>query len=59
MPTAYIVKTGDHYLCPGEDGDVGLTPSIDEAWTFMSIEEAAEAARKHADSDYEIVRIDR
>lgn len=55
MTTIYFVKTGAHYLCPGEDGDVGITPSIEEAGHFLSYEEAERAAREHADPGYQII----
>jgi len=55
MTTVYFVKTGEQYLCPGEDGDVGLTPSFEEAEHFLSYEEAERAARSNADSDYQII----
>ena len=59
MATVYVVKTGEQYLCTAEDGDVGLTPSKEEAGTYSSYEEAEKAAREHAGSDYEIIPIDR
>ncbi|WP_116138183.1 hypothetical protein [Trinickia diaoshuihuensis] len=55
MTTVYFVKTGEQYLCPGEDGDVGLTPSFEEAEHFLSYEEAERAARSNAGSGYEII----
>ncbi len=55
MTTVYFVKTGEQYLCPGEDGDVGLTPSIEEAEHFLSYEDAESAARKNADPGYQII----
>ena len=55
MMTVYFVKIGEHYLCPGEDGDIGLTPSFEEAEHFLSYEEAERAARAHAESDYSII----
>ncbi len=55
MTTVYFVKTGEQYLCPGEDGDVGLTPSFEEAEHFLSYEEAERAARSNADPDYQII----
>jgi hypothetical protein len=59
MATVYVVKTDDHYLCPGEDGDVGLTDSIEEAGISYSLEEAEQLARDHADPGYEIIAISR
>ena len=55
MTTVYFVKTGEQYLCPGEDGDVGLTPSLEEAEYFLSYEEAERAARENADPGYLII----
>lgn len=55
MTTVYYVKTGEQYLCPGEDGDIGLTPSLEEAEHFLSYEEAELAAREHADPGYVII----
>ena len=55
MTTVYFVKTGEQYLCPGEDGDVGLTPSLEEAERFLSYEDAESAARKNADPGYQII----
>ncbi len=55
MTTVYFVKTGEQYLGPGEDGDVGLTPSLEEAERFLSYEEAERAARANADPGYQII----
>jgi hypothetical protein len=55
MTTVYFVKTGEQYLGPGEDGDVGLTPSFEEAEHFLSYEEAERAARSNAGADYQII----
>ena len=57
MTTAYVVKTGEHFLCSAEDGDIGLAPEIKEAKLFLSHEEAEQAATQHADSGYEIVTV--
>ena len=57
MGTAYVVKTGEHFLCSAEDGDIGLAPEIKEAKFFLSREEAEEAAAAHADPGYEIVTV--
>jgi hypothetical protein len=58
MTTVYAVKTGEKFLCSAEDGDIGLAPDIKEAKRFLSHEEAEEAAKQRADSDYEIVAVD-
>lgn len=55
MNTVYFVKTGDQYLCPGEDGDIGFTPSFEEAERFLSYEEAEHAAHENADPGYKII----
>jgi hypothetical protein len=55
MTTVYFVKTGQQYLCPGEDGDIGLTASFEEAEHFLSYEEAEQAAHEHADPGYQII----
>ncbi|MGN6232150.1 MAG: hypothetical protein ACTHNZ_13440 [Trinickia sp.] len=55
MTTVYFVKTGEQYLCPGEDGDVGMTPSFEEAERFLSYEDAENAARRNAEPGYEII----
>ena len=55
MTTVYLVKTGEQYLCPGEDGDIGLTSSLEEAERFLSYEEAQQAARENAEEDYQII----
>jgi hypothetical protein len=55
MTNVYVVKTGEQFLCTAEDGDVGLAPAIEDAASFLSYEEAEEAANKHADPGYEIV----
>jgi hypothetical protein len=58
MTSAYVVKTGEKFLCSAEDGDIGLAPEIKEAKRFLSREEAEEAANQYADSGYEIVSVD-
>lgn len=58
MTSAYVVKTGEKFLCSAEDGDIGLAPEIKEAKRFLSEEEAKEAAEKHADAGYEIMHVD-
>jgi len=55
MSTIYFVKTGEQYLCPGEDGDVGLTPSLEEAERFLSYEDAEHAAQENAEPGYQII----
>ena len=55
MSTVYFVKTGEQYLCPGEDGDVGMTPSFEEAERFLSYEDAENAARRNAEPGYQII----
>lgn len=55
MTTVYFVKTGEQYLCPGEDGDIGLTPSVEEAEHFLSLEDAERAAHDNAAPGYEII----
>lgn len=57
VTTAYVVKTGKHFLCSAEDGDIGLAPDIKEAKSFPSQEEAQQAADTHADPGYEILTI--
>lgn len=57
MTAAYVVKTGEHFLCSAEDGDIGLAPDIKEAKSFPSHEEAEKAAKEFADSDYEIMSV--
>jgi hypothetical protein len=57
MTTVYVVKTGEHFLCTAEDGDVGLAPEIEVAASYLSYEEAEQAANKHADPGYEIVAV--
>ncbi|RKT22876.1 hypothetical protein B0G69_6372 [Paraburkholderia sp. RAU2J] len=58
MTTAYVVKTGEHFLCSAEDGDIGLAPEIKEAKYFPTHDEAEKAANQHADSGYEILTVD-
>ncbi|TAM50743.1 MAG: hypothetical protein EPN57_20190 [Paraburkholderia sp.] len=55
MNTVYFVKCGEQYLGPGEDGDIGFTPSIEEAEHFLSYEEAEHAAHEHAEPGYQII----
>ncbi|HVW50553.1 MULTISPECIES: hypothetical protein [unclassified Trinickia] len=55
MTTIYLVKSGEQYLGPGEDGDIGLTPSIEEAEHFLSYEEAERAAHENAEPGYQII----
>nr|WKF60841.1 hypothetical protein HUO10_005363 [Paraburkholderia busanensis] len=57
MANAYVVKTGEKYLCSAEDGDIGLAPDITEAKRFLSREEADQAAGEHADPGYEILAV--
>lgn len=57
MTTVYVVKTGAHFLCTAEDGDMGLAPAVEEATSFLSYEEAEKAANQHADPGYEIVAV--
>jgi hypothetical protein len=57
MTTVYVVKTGEHFLCTAEDGDVGLAPAIEDATSFLSYEEAQKAASEHAGAEYEIVAV--
>jgi hypothetical protein len=58
MVTAYVVKTGEKFLCSAEDGDIGLAPELKEAKPFVSVDEAEEAAHRHAESGYEILKVD-
>ncbi len=55
MTTVYFVKSGEQYLCPGEDGDIGLTPSLEEAERFLSYEDAERAAHENAEPGYQII----
>jgi hypothetical protein len=55
MISAYVVKTGEHFLCTAEDGDIGMAPAIEDATSFLSYEEAEQAAHEYADPGYEIV----
>jgi len=55
MTTVYFVKSGEQYLGPGEDGDIGFTPSIEEAEHFLSYEEAERAAQENAGPGYQII----
>jgi hypothetical protein len=34
MANIYVVKTGEQFLCTGEDGDIGLAPVIEDAMSF-------------------------
>jgi hypothetical protein len=58
MTSAYVVRTGEKFLCSAEDGDIGLAPEIKEAKRFLSREEAEEAANEYGDPEYEIVIVD-
>jgi len=58
MTTIYVVKTGEQFLCTGEDGDIGMAPVIEDAMSFLSYEEAKKAANENADPGYEIVTVD-
>lgn len=58
MARAYVVKTGEKFLCSAEDGDMGLAPELKEARRFLLREEAESAAKSFGESDYEIVVID-
>ncbi|WP_321790876.1 hypothetical protein [Burkholderia pyrrocinia] len=57
MTTIYVVKTGEQFLCTGEDGDIGMAPVIEDAMSFLSYEEAKKAAIANADPGYEIVAL--
>jgi hypothetical protein len=57
MMSVYVVKTGEHFLCTAEDGDIGMAPAIEDAMSFLSYEEAEKAANEHADPGYEIVAV--
>ncbi len=57
MTTVYVVKTGAQYLCTAEDGDIGIAPTIEDAISFLSYEEAKKVANVHADPGYEIVAV--
>jgi hypothetical protein len=57
MTTVYVVKTGEQFLCAAEDGDIGMAPTIEDAISFLSYEEAKKAANMHADPGYEIVAV--
>lgn len=57
MTTIYVVKTGEHFLCIAEDGDIGIAPAIEDAMSFLSYEEAKKTASQHADTGYEIVAV--
>ncbi len=57
MTTVYVVKTGEHFLCTAEDGDIGMAPAIEEATSFLSYEEAEKAANENADPGYEILAV--
>jgi hypothetical protein len=58
MTSAFVVKTGEKFLCSAEDGDIGLAPEIKEARRFFSRGEAEKAADKYADPGYEIVPVE-
>jgi len=58
MTTIYVVKTGQQFLCTGEDGDIGMAPEIEEAMSFLSYEEAKKVASENADPGYEILAVD-
>lgn len=57
MTTVYVIKTGEQFLCAAEDGDIGMAPTIEDATSFPSYEDAKKAANEHADPGYEIVPI--
>lgn len=57
MMSVYVVKTGGHFVCTAEDGDIGMAPAIEDATSFLSYEEAEKAANEHADPGYEIVAV--
>ncbi|MGF6604852.1 hypothetical protein P3T23_009608 [Paraburkholderia sp. GAS448] len=57
MISIYVVKTGEQFLSTGEDGDVGMAPAIENATSFLSIEEAEKAANEYADPGYEILAV--
>ncbi|CAN0625097.1 conserved protein of unknown function [Burkholderia multivorans] len=57
MTTVYVVKTGEQFLCAAEDGDIGMAPTIEDAISFLSYEEAKKTASMHADPGYEIVAL--
>jgi hypothetical protein len=57
MTTIYVVKTGEQFLCCGEDGDTGMAPTIEDARSFISYEEAEKAANEHASPGFEIVTV--
>ncbi|KHK59654.1 hypothetical protein PI86_07495 [Burkholderia sp. A9] len=56
--TIYVVKTGQQFLCTGEDGDIGMAPEIQEAMSFLSYEEAKKAANANADPGFEILAVE-
>ncbi|TDN70146.1 hypothetical protein [Paraburkholderia sp. BL10I2N1] len=58
MTTVYVVKTGEKFLCTAEDGDIGMAPTIKEATSFLSYEEAEKAANAFGDPGYEIMAVD-
>ncbi|MGR3911118.1 hypothetical protein Q3A80_29120 [Burkholderia sp. SR8] len=58
MATIYVVKTGEQFLCTGEDGDIGMAPVIEDAASFLSYEEAIKVANQHADPGFEILTVD-
>jgi hypothetical protein len=57
MTTAYVVKTGEQFLCTAEDGDIGMAPAIEVATSFLSYEGAEKVAKDHADPGYEIMTV--
>ena len=57
MTTIYVVKTGEQFLCCAEDGDIGMAPVIEGAKSFLSYEEAEQAANENADPGFEIVAV--
>ncbi|CAN0628501.1 conserved protein of unknown function [Burkholderia multivorans] len=57
MTTIYVVKTGEQFLCAAEDGDIGMAPTIEDAISFLSYEEAKKTANMHADPGYVIVAV--
>jgi hypothetical protein len=59
MTPVYVVKTGEQFLCTAEDGDIGMAPTVKEATSFLSYEEAEKVANVHADPGYEILKSDR
>lgn len=58
MANIYVVKTGEQFLCTGEDGDIGLAPVIEDAMSFLSYDEALAAANEHTEPGFEILSVD-